>query len=93
MIQEAVLIGLAAWRLAHLLVEEDGPFDVLEWVRQAVGLHSGEVKGFLPSLFSCVYCMSVWTALLCYLLWELNEVAVIILAAMTIAILPQKLRN
>lgn len=67
--------GLAAWRLAHMLVYEDGPYALLARLRKAVGLRAvvrrgaqGEIvteKAALTpwaELFACVWCMSVWTA-------------------------------
>lgn len=57
-----VLIGFAGWRVAYLLVFEDGPFGVFAGLRRAVGVpDEAEVTGLLPSLFSCVHCMSFWT--------------------------------
>ncbi len=57
-----VLIGLAAWRVAFLIVFEDGPFDSFGRLRRLVGVPlEGEISGFLPGVFSCVHCMSFWT--------------------------------
>lgn len=52
-----------------MLVIEDGPLDVFERIRLAVGAQGGEPgeiielpmwKAFFASLFSCIYCMSIW---------------------------------
>jgi hypothetical protein len=57
---DLILVGLATWRLSSLLVSEDGPFDVFVHVRRAVGAERpGELTG-LATLFTCVWCMSVW---------------------------------
>lgn len=54
----ALLVGvLAVWRLTHLLVAEDGPWDVIVRLRAAAG------SGALGALMDCFYCMSVWVAL------------------------------
>ena len=90
MIEDALIIGFAAWRVAHLLVEEDGPFDIFEKLRQFAGVRSGLVEGFWPKLFSCVWCMSVWVCVLVYGLLLLEQTIVMILAAMAIAALLQK---
>ena len=47
---------LAVWRITHLLNQEDGPWDVLARLRQAVG------NGFLGGLLDCFYCLSLWIA-------------------------------
>jgi hypothetical protein len=51
-----LLCTLAVWRVAHLLSQEDGPFDIVFKVRRAVG------QGFLGSLLDCFYCLSLWIA-------------------------------
>ena len=56
------LIGLAGWRIAFLLVREDGPFDLVARVRRALGVpDEGEIDGFFAKLLTCIYCTSFWT--------------------------------
>jgi len=68
--------GLAAWRLAHMLVHEDGPWAIFARLRYRVGLHSVAVRGedgrlrvsrvasnTLAEGLTCVWCVSVWTAI------------------------------
>jgi len=50
------LAVLATWRLAHLIAHEDGPFDVIVWLRQRAG------TGVLGRLMDCSYCLSLWIA-------------------------------
>jgi hypothetical protein len=50
------LASLAVWRVTHLLVEEDGPADVVVRLRARLG------QGQLGELMDCFYCMSVWVA-------------------------------
>jgi hypothetical protein len=51
------LVGaLATWRVTHLLVEEDGPADVVVRLRQRAG------DGWVGSALDCFYCLSIWTA-------------------------------
>lgn len=53
-----LLVGmLAVWRVTHLLVAEDGPWQVLVRLRQWVG------RGFWGELLDCFYCLSLWLAL------------------------------
>jgi hypothetical protein len=49
-----VVAALATWRLTHLMVLEDGPFDVIARVRGALG-RAGRV-------LDCFYCCSIWIA-------------------------------
>jgi hypothetical protein len=50
------LAVLAVWRVTHLLVHEDGPWDVLVRVRGAAQ------KLHLDRLVRCFLCASVWIA-------------------------------
>ncbi len=52
-----VLGILAVWRISHLLHAEDGPWDLLVWLRRRAG------EGFWGKLLDCFYCLSVWIAL------------------------------
>jgi hypothetical protein len=73
---ELAIIGLGAWRLALLLTSEGGPFEVFERWRRFVGVPApGEAiegrLGFLATLFTCLYCMTAWTAAA---MWAINEI-------------------
>lgn len=88
-----VAVGLAGWRVASLLVQEDGPFEIFARLRRAVGLERvGELpSGFLPDLLSCVWCASVWTTLVAYGAWRAGaEGLVLVVAAMAVAVLAQR---
>jgi hypothetical protein len=68
---------MASWRLSYLLVVEEGPFSIFAKLRYLVGLHpfvykTGDseqlhkgtaVKNGFSMLFTCVWCMSIWTSL------------------------------
>jgi hypothetical protein len=47
--------AFATYRIAHMLVKEDGPFGVFLDLR-ASRFH------FIQELFGCMFCMSVWVA-------------------------------
>jgi hypothetical protein len=71
-----LILGGATWRVSHMLVNEDGPGDIFVRFRVFAGVRYDEFSrpygnGFLPSLFTCVYCMSVWVALVLGLLYVL----------------------
>lgn len=51
-----VLASLAVWRVTHLLASEDGPGNVIAWVRRRLG-HS-----VLGSLMDCFGCLSFWVS-------------------------------
>jgi len=52
-----VLCGLATWRLTHLIVAEDGPWDVVVRLRARLG------DSMAGQLMDCFYCSSVWIAI------------------------------
>jgi Protein of unknown function (DUF1360) len=51
-----VVAALAAWRITHLLANEDGPADVIVRVRTRLG------DGIAGRLLDCFYCLSLWVA-------------------------------
>lgn len=69
-----LILCLAAWRLAHLLVKEDGPWQMFARLRKAAGVQSvttittqGVQTGYLAENalaegLLCVWCVSVWCA-------------------------------
>lgn len=89
MIVEVVLIGLATWRISSLLVNESGPSDIFGKIRRRLGVpEQGEVKGFFPSLLSCIWCLSTWIAPLFWVIWTYwAPEPVMIIAAMTVTVL------
>lgn len=52
---DLILLSLATWRLSHMLSAEDGPFDIFHTMRS---IWPGRI------LFTCIYCTSVWAAIL-----------------------------
>lgn len=48
---------LATWRLTHLVVAEDGPWDVVLRLRRWAG------DGLAGQMMDCFYCASLWLAL------------------------------
>jgi len=52
-----LLLGvLVVWRLTHLLVAEDGPWNLIVRLRRRAG------EGFWGELLDCFYCLSLWVA-------------------------------
>ena len=54
--QVFMLYTLAVWRLAHLLSQEDGPFDLVFKLRTKAG------QRFFGRLLDCFFCLSLWLA-------------------------------
>lgn len=52
-----IISTLAVWRFTHLLVKEDGPFDIIVIIRKKTG------TGFFGKMLDCFYCLSIWIAL------------------------------
>ncbi|MBZ4188694.1 DUF1360 domain-containing protein [Niabella beijingensis] len=48
---------LAVWRITHLIARENGPFDVVLFLRRKAG------RGFWGKLMDCFYCLSIWISL------------------------------
>ena len=60
-----VLASLAVWRITSLLVDEEGPFDIFEKLRWAVGLNKRErvEDNFIQKALSCFWCSSLYVAI------------------------------
>lgn len=60
-----ILCALAVYRLAELLVLDDGPFEIFDRIRKFFGQQSAIITG--PSvikeialLLSCPFCVAIW---------------------------------
>jgi hypothetical protein len=51
-----LVCSLATWRLTHLVVEEDGPFDLIVRARSILG------DSQAGRAMDCFYCSSLWLA-------------------------------
>ena len=90
MLAEIIIIGLAGYRLASFLVQEEGPFNIFEHIRKLAGVKTGVIEGPLATLFICMFCMTVWMTLAAWVVYEIEPKAAMILAAMTIALTADK---
>lgn len=66
---DLVILVLATWRIASLLAQEDGPFDLFERLRVLAGTRynqQSEPVGLTPLAqgLLCVWCTSVWVGAL-----------------------------
>lgn len=73
---DLLILALASWRLASLLVQEAGPLDVFARFRA----HST-----LAGLLDCVWCASVWTAAGMLLLWWIGGIAQVFVYALAVS--------
>jgi hypothetical protein len=53
---------LAVYRVAHMLVDEEGPFSMIHWIKSRDFLDPQQ-KTWLGRGLNCVWCMSFWLAL------------------------------
>ncbi|MEP6467010.1 MAG: DUF1360 domain-containing protein [Parafilimonas sp.] len=51
-----ILSVFAVWRLTHLIGKEDGPFDIIFFIRKKAA------NSFFGKLMDCFYCLSIWVA-------------------------------
>lgn len=65
---QIAIIGLAAWRVAWMLVKEDGPRDVFKRLRARTKM-GGWFGKLTISLLKCVHCLSFWLAIVFYLVY------------------------
>lgn len=96
-----VVFGLATWRMASLLAEESGPFDVFMKMRKLSGIIHDPDKivamipdNFFAQMISCVWCNSIyigafWATML-YFLPEVSPYLAFPLALSAITIICQK---
>lgn len=100
-----LLIGLAVWRIANMLSDTDqsGPWQILDRIRKGAGVQYSENSvpytkpGSLADMITCVYCNSIWIAIMFYILWNVNQTLTIIvstpLALSAVAIFLQEWLN
>ncbi len=81
------IMAIATWRVAFFLVYEGGPANIVQHIREWLGIdHSPDgtplpyLGGGLGSLFSCVWCMSFWQAIMIVAVWVYAPYVVIGLA-------------
>lgn len=91
----ALLAGLGGWRLASLLVVEDGPGAIFARLRARAGLAwpatPEPIEGFWAGVLSCVWCCSVWTVTALYALSYLHPMIAALPAAWGAAIVAERL--
>jgi hypothetical protein len=100
---DLVLTALAAWRLASLLAQEDGPFAMFARLRHWAGVRSVVTRdaqgnpqatrvaqNTLAEGLTCVWCTSIWTAIIMSIPWAPLAWVRLALAASALAVLAQE---
>ena len=57
---DLLILAIATWRVAYLITKEDAPFKLMKRFRER---HPDW------GVFHCIYCASVWTALVLLIVW------------------------
>ena len=93
-------LGLASWRIASLLVVEEGPFDILAKFRSFIGIRYDELStpygtNVIADAFTCIWCASMWIAILFSIVYYIHAHFAIMLALpfaiSTVAIIVEKI--
>ncbi len=63
-----VVLALAVWRVARIIVAEDGPFDVLAKLRARFEID--KQRTWIARGFMCVACISFWLGIAAAFLWH-----------------------
>lgn len=96
-----IIFGLATWRIASLLVHEDGPLYVFRYIRKLTGIQHDDAgvpymvpSNFFAQVLSCVWCASFWIGFAWLGFWllypEIAKVIAIALSFSTVAIATEK---
>jgi hypothetical protein len=82
-----LVLGLATWRVASLLVNESGPFHVFTKIRKLAGIqHDSNEKAlivpdrFLAGVLSCVWCCSIYVGFFWLIFWSVFPTIAFLLA-------------
>lgn len=99
MIEEVIIIGLAAWRCVALISYERGPFDIFISFRSLLGIDHNPnppneptswPNSSLARAITCPWCLGLYAAVACWGLWELEPKAVMVIAASAVLIAVEK---
>jgi len=100
LIEQAVILGLAAWRLTALVSYERGPGDMFRRLRAMLGFQHDSggrptawPSGALQEMIACPWCLGLYAAALCYGLWQITPLIPVVLAASTVLIVVEKWNN
>ena len=69
---DLLILALFTWRLAYLLVKESGPFNLMGRLR---------ARTTIGGMLDCLYCCSIWAALIGYVLLSTPLVPIVYVGA------------
>jgi hypothetical protein len=77
---QLIIYALATWRIASLLVNEDGPWEIFRKIRiniagigyDGFGRVSMVPDNLLAGILSCVWCCSVWIGTFMAIFWIIS---------------------
>lgn len=73
-----VIYCLATWRLSYLLVNEDGPYNMLGRIRENLESYT--------TVLTCVWCSSIWIGMLAALAtFHTNDIPILLIIPLTLA--------
>jgi hypothetical protein len=83
-----IVCGLASFRLAELVVVDDGPFDVFMNLRGWASRPPTDtrIRGTLAGILNCVHCAGLWLAIVTGILYATgNDILHLVLFILAIA--------
>jgi hypothetical protein len=85
-----VILGLATWRLSHMLSREDGPGHMFACLRGFLGVRESlqgtrSADTFLGQLIACPLCLSVWIAAFLLIAWLLVPALQVVIAVLALS--------
>jgi hypothetical protein len=79
-----LILGLATWRISNLLVNEDGPWDLLARLRWALGIRYDQTSrpygtNVFSKLWTCLWCISPYIGvLLTFAYWRWSDLTLLL---------------
>lgn len=68
-----LLAVLASWRIARMIIEDNGPFNIFGRFRDKIGVEGLPTPGSLADLMGCYYCLSMYTSIP-FAAWLSNDI-------------------
>jgi len=97
-VTDFIILSLAIWGIASLLVSESGPFDIFGRFRDFIGVEYNEQsqvigKNEFAKAFTCIWCLSRWIAIPFALMHYPHSPIIYTLALSTGAIITARLTS
>src|SRR3990170_4615552 len=96
-LEEAIVLGLAAWRATALLSYERGPFSLFLGVRRLFRIRhdeKGEPTSWSANVvtegLTCPWCLGIYAAAAMYGLWQLEPRVVLVIAASSVVVVVER---